>query len=733
MEEDGVIRKEIEEESVVEQVRLTVSNEDDPTLPVWTFRMWLLGIGSCILLSFLNTFFQYRSQPLLVSMITIQVASLPMGRLMERVLPSKVYSVGPWEFTLNPGPFNKKEHVLISMFANAGSGFGAGPAYAVGIVDIIKVFYFREISFLASWILIITTQVLGYGWAGMLRKYVVDPAEMWWPSSLVQVSLFRALHEKEERTKDKSISRSKFFTIALICSSAYYVLPGYLFKTLGNISLVCLLFPKSVTAHQLGSGLNGLGIGSFTFDWNVIAAFLLSPLVAPFIAIVNVIVGYGVIMYIIMPICYWGLNSYNAKNFPFLSSDLFTLDGRLYNVTAVVNNKFELDVAAYAKQGRVNLSMFFALTYGFGFAAVVATLTHVLLFHGRDIYAQYKASSERKVDIHTKLMRRYKDVPVWWFGVLLVASLGVSLGLCIFMNDQVQMPWWALLFASALAFIFTLPVSIITATTNQTPGLNIITEYLIGLILPGKPIANVCFKTYGYISMSQAVSFLNDFKLGHYMKVPPRSMFLVQFMGTIIAGTSNLVTAWWLLNSVKNICQKNLLPEGSEWTCPYDQVFFDASVIWGLLGPKRMFGKEGHYAGLNWFFLAGVLGPVTVWGLHKAFPKQGWIGLINMPVMLGAVGLIPPASALNFNSWALVGFTFNYMVLRYRKKWWQKYNYVLSAALDAGVAFMSVLLYFVLGNTSLSWWGGSGDEYCGLATCPTAKAIDVQRDNCPVF
>ena len=36
-------------------------------------------------------------------------------------------------------------------------------------------------------------QVLGYGWAGLLRKYVVEPAHMWWPATLVQVSLFRYL------------------------------------------------------------------------------------------------------------------------------------------------------------------------------------------------------------------------------------------------------------------------------------------------------------------------------------------------------------------------------------------------------------------------------------------------------------------------------------------------------------------------------------------------------------
>lgn len=45
---------------------------------------------------------------------------------------------------------------------------------------------------------------------------------------------------------------------------------------------------------------------------------------------------------------------------------------------------------------------------------------------------------------------------------------------------------------------------------------------------PGSPFANVSFKTYGYISMSQAIMFLQDFKLGHYMKIPPRSMFIVQ-------------------------------------------------------------------------------------------------------------------------------------------------------------------------------------------------------------
>ncbi|PSR99972.1 Oligopeptide transporter like [Actinidia chinensis var. chinensis] len=723
--------------SPVEQVRLTVPTTDDTTVPVWTFRMWVLGLLSCVLLSFLNQFFSYRREPLIITQITVQVATLPIGRFMASVLPTTKFTIpgfGPREFSLNSGPFNMKEHVLISIFANAGSAFGNGSAYAVGIVNIIKAFYGRNISFFASWLLIITTQVMGYGWAGLLRKYVVEPAHMWWPSTLVQISLFRALHEKEDEddNEKKRMSRAKFFVIALTCSFLWYLFPGYLFQTLQSISWVCWAFPHSVTAHQLGSGLNGLGIGAFALDWSVVASFLFSPLICPFFAIVNVFIGYSLIVYVITPISYWGLNVYNAKNFPIFSADLFTAQGQPYNITAIVNNKFEIDMGQYKKLGQIHLSTFFAVTYGIGFATIASTLTHVALFYGREIYDRYRASSEGKEDVHTRLMRKYKDIPSWWFYVLLAATIVVSLALCIFLKKDVQMPYWGLLLAAAIAFIFTLPISIITATTNQTPGLNIITEYIMGVMLPGEPIANVCFKTYGYMSMTQAISFLSDFKLGHYMKIPPRSMFLVQFLGTMIAGTVNLGVAWWLLDSIANICHQDP-HSNSPWTCPNDRVFFDASVIWGLVGPRRIFGPLGNYQALNWFFLGGVLGPVVVWLFHRAFPEQSWIPLINLPVLLGATGYMPPATALNYNSWILVGTIFNFFVFRYRKGWWQRYNYILSAALDAGVAFMAVLLYFTVGieDKSISWWGTTDPEHCDLAICPAARGISV--DGCPTF
>ncbi|XP_030951785.1 oligopeptide transporter 7 [Quercus lobata] len=715
--------QEPEENSPIKQVALTVPITDDPSLPVLTFRMWVLGALSCILLSFLNQFFWYRTEPLTITAISAQIAVVPLGQLMAAKITDRVFFKGKrWEFTLNPGPFNVKEHVLITIFANS----GAGTVYAIHVVTVVKVFYKQHITFFVSLLVIITTQVLGFGWAGIFRRYLVEPAAMWWPANLVQVSLFRALHEKEKRPKG-GLTRTQFFLIAFICSFAYYVFPGYLFEMLTSLSWICWIFPTSVLAQQLGSGLYGIGIATVGLDWSTISAYLGSPLASPWFATANVAAGFVFVMYILTPICYW-LNVYKAKTFPIFSDDLFTSTGQVYNISSIIDSSFHLDLAAYEREGPLYLSTFFAMTYGVGFAALTATIVHVALFHGREIWEQSKSSFQDKtMDIHTKLMRKYKQVPEWWFVIILIGNIALTIFACEYYNEQLQLPWWGVLLACAIAILFTLPIGIITAITNQTPGLNIITEYIIGYIYPGYPVANMCFKVYGYISMTQAITFLQDFKLGHYMKIPPRTMFMAQVVGTLIACFVYLGTAWWLMETIPDICEDT----SSVWTCPSDTVFYDASVIWGLIGPRRIFGDLGTYEAVNWFFLGGAIAPILVWLAAKAFPQQEWIRLINMPVLIGATGYMPPATAVNYTTWIIVGFLSGFVAYRYMPNWWQRNNYVLSGALDAGLAFMGVLLYFCLGleDVSLSWWGNDLDG-CPLATCPTA--IGVVVDGCPV-
>lgn len=719
-----------EEECTIKQVDVTVPKTDDPTMPVLTFRMWVLGITCCALLSFVNQFMWYRTNPMIISSISAQIVVVPLGHLMARTLPKRVFFEGSrWEFSLNPGPFNVKEHVLITIFANS----GAGTVYATHILSSVKLFYKRRLTLLPAFIVMLTTQALGFGWAGLFRRYLVDPGAMWWPGNLVQVSIFRALHEKDKRAKG-GITRTQFFLIILICSAAYCVLPSYLCTLITSVSWVCWIAPKSVLVNQLGSGQHGLGIGSFAIDWTTISAYLGSPLASPWFATANIAVGFALIMYVVIPFSYWK-DVYKAKNFPIYSQKLFMGNGSAYNVHSIITPNFQLDTDAYIRTGPVYLTTFFAMTYGLGFATLSATIVHVVLFNGRDILKQARSAfgGTSKIDIHTKMMKVYDQVPMWWFHVLLVAMIALTIWVCEYYKEMLQLPWWGVLLACALAFFFTLPIGIIQATTNQQPGLNIITEYIIGYLYPGRPVANMCFKVYGYISMNQALFFLQDFKLGHYMKVPPRAMFMAQIVGALVSVIVYTGTAWWMMESIHGICDTSLLPPGSPWTCSYDSTFYTASVIWGLVGPRRIFGNLGHYSNVNWWFLVGAFAPVLVWIAQKAFPQQKWIRLIHMPVLLGSTSMMPPASAVNFTSWIIVGFISGFMVYRYRPAWWERYNYIFSGGLDAGTAFMTILVFFSLqyvNNTVLNWWG-NGTEGCPLATCPTAKGVVV--DGCPVF
>lgn len=171
--------------------------------------------------------------------------------------------------------------------------------------------------------------------------------------------------------------------MVLVSSFAYYVVPNYLFPSITAMSFVCWIWKDSVTAHQIGSGLKGLGVGSFGLDWSTVAGFLGSPLATPGFAVLNIMIGFFIHIYILTPIAYW-TNSYNAKRFPFISSHVFDADGKKYNISLVLNSStFKLNQQGYDVYSKGNISVFFVYSYGLSFATLAAALSHVVLFHGR--------------------------------------------------------------------------------------------------------------------------------------------------------------------------------------------------------------------------------------------------------------------------------------------------------------------------------------------------------------
>jgi hypothetical protein len=99
---------------------------------------------------------------------------------------------------------------------------------------------------------------------------------------------------------------------------------------------------------------------------------------------------------------------------------------------------------------------------------------------------------------------------------------------------------------------------------------------IIAFALPGHPIAMMLFKTWGYISMRQALQFTSDFKLGHYMKIPHRPMFWCQIVGTVVAGTVQLGVQAWMVSNIEDFCDAD---QRDGFTCPETTVFGTASIV----------------------------------------------------------------------------------------------------------------------------------------------------------
>lgn len=143
-------------------------------------------------------------------------------------------------------------------------------------------------------------------------------------------------------------------------------------------------------------------------------------------------------------------------------------------------------------------------------------------------------------------MKAYQPVPSSWYILTLVLSMTAAIILVA--TSPLQLPIWGLFLAVFIGLIFLVPVGLIRAVSDTSIGLNVITEFVAGYLLPGKPIANVTFKCLGYMTLAQALDLVSDLKLGHYLKIPPRHMFITQLTGTAIGCIVNLAVVQFVLS-----------------------------------------------------------------------------------------------------------------------------------------------------------------------------------------
>ncbi|KAI8611760.1 OPT oligopeptide transporter protein-domain-containing protein [Chytriomyces sp. MP71] len=694
-------------------VEAVVSSVDDPTLPVITFRVILMGALFGVGLAIANTAFSFRTSPFSINPLFVLLVSYPIGHAMYWTLSPRIYTIPflRWKFTLNPGPFNFKEHALIYVCVSTASN----PAYAM--YNIISQRYFLNQNLGIGWCLFfaIVTQVIGFGVAGLFRRFLVRPAGMLWPSTLTTIATLRSMHESTALNASGSaggiftdagnpddvrpngklwMSKKRFFWLCCIGMFVYQWFPSFVAPVLSAVSLLCYA-PFDQKLRMFGSARQGLGIASFSFDWSIIGQ--LGPIVSPVWAIYNQYFGLYLFIWIVTPLL-WNFNAFGGDQLlgtnPFEGPKgtgmyplgqalntpaLFNKNGASISPLALLNQgngTLTLNQDAYAANKPIYITTLYAVQYLACFATFSSSFVHCLLWYRKDIWHRF-TSAVRDLDvddIHAQMMDQYEEVPDSWYGFMLLAC---TIGAFSFGTwGGFELDWWAVVLSLTLVGASILPVGIIEAVSGQRVATNVIAEVIFGFIQPGHIVSLMSFKTLTATGTYQALSFLEDLKLAHYAKIPPRAMFGVQLVSTVVCSCVNVFVGTFVFDLYKT--------------------FVSAGSIWGSIGSANFFGPGSPYFACLLGFAIGIVAPVLPYALHVFFPLSFW-RLVNVPIItvfhskVGALrsDLVTPL---------IVAVLMNHVVKRRYFEWWQRYAYVLSSAFDmgSGLALGGVLLGYLI-------------------------------------
>ncbi|CAF5079358.1 unnamed protein product, partial [Rotaria sp. Silwood1] len=143
---------------------------------------------------------------------------------------------------------------------------------------------------------------------------------------------------------------------------------------------------------------------------------------------------------------------------------------------------------------------------------------------GKFIIERFRMTlSDKKNDIHAKLMSHYPQVSEWWYYIILFLSFILGL---IYCYSSPLLPGYIMIVAIIVNFIMMIPTGVIVAVTNMTFILGVPIDIFSSLIVPV-----------------------------HY------------------------TTAIYLLNHIPNICtHKNLV-----WKCLKAEGSYTSSILWGAI------------------------------------------------------------------------------------------------------------------------------------------------------
>ncbi|KAF8552269.1 OPT superfamily oligopeptide transporter [Imleria badia] len=689
-----------------------ISVDDDPSLNPWTFRAFFLGLGLSAFGGSLAEIYYFKPQTVWVSLMFLAIVSYILGFAMEMFIPRH----GPFHY-LNPHPFNKKENAFIIIMASAASN----SALATEVLAVQRLYYNITPNAAASIFLLFSSQLLGYGIGGML-----------YPGILPLISMFDAFFRNGQTAR----RRLKVFYLVFGAIFIWELFPEWIFPLLTGVSVFCLAAPNNATVSRVFGGSNGnegLGLLSICFDWQYISAYS-NPMAIPMKSQLSMFIKNILCMVVCVSVYY--NNIWESKNFPFFSQLLFYQNGTVYDQLLILNSSYKVDPILLAQQGLPYYAgswVVYLIATNLGLAA---TFTHLLLWNCDDLRAAWSWMSpsnlrtkwrefrwnnvhwkfwnddgireqpqgNEDIDPHYAQMLKYPDAPNSWYYATFVVSLVVAL-VVIYKSDS-TLPWWGFVISVFLAIISILFLGALSAITGISISIQTFVQMIAGYLHPGKPMANMYFVLYSYNTVSQAILLLRDLKIGQYAKLPPRAAFTAQIIGTLLGAVLN----YFMMNSIIDGHRDILLSvQGTNiWSGQQPQQYNSQAIAWGGLS-HELFSAGMRYQWVPWSYLVGLVVPVPFWLIHRYWPEL-CANHLYTPIACAAIGWLCVGINSSVASFFMIGFISQLWIRTRYPRWFQKYNYLVGAALDGGTQVMVFILSFAV-------QGAAGTSHLFLVGC----------------
>ncbi|KAF8814690.1 OPT superfamily oligopeptide transporter [Phlegmacium glaucopus] len=460
----------------------------------------------------------------------------------------------------------------------------------------------------------------------------------------------------------------------------------------------------------------GLGLLSISFDWQYITSICMT---LPLVQQANAWAG-CLLCYIVVTAIYY-TNTWNSLAFPMLSTSIFSSNGSIYQQSAVFDSHFQLNQTALDIVGLPALTGSNAWANLASNLSIGGLIAHVILFWGPYARDSFKLSPRKEqLDPHYQAMQKYKEAPWWWYAILLCLSF--IAGLVVVLKGQTTLPWWLYIVALLLGAFITPFSALLAGRLGGSVDTVQLMKMVAGAINPGRPVANLYFSMWSQDVVSTSINLAGDLKIGQYLKIPPRIMFLTQVWGTILGAVVNYVVMISIVDAKRDIL---LSPTGTNvWSGQVPQSLNSAAVTWSLA--KELYGFNGPYWIIPLSLIIGMVPTTIQWLIGKRWAKIGplRVSAIMFPLIYRYAAFLTAGVNSVVASSFIVGFVTQVWLRRYHPGWYRKYNYILGGGLDGGTQVMIFILSFAV-------FGAAGVQkpFPKWAGNPTVGNVDYCNGN----